>query len=368
MKFMRSSHSSDHLFIVLVWLITFLGLACLLSASMIMGKNNFDDPFYYLKHQLLYGGTIGLVGFFLTSRLYYRRWEKLALPFLLAVIVLMFLVFTPLGYEVNGARRWLNFGFISFQPSEILKLAFIIYLAAWLSKRTAKIKSFSEGFLPFLIFLAAITAIFIFQRSTSTLVVIIATSLAVYLLSRAKLLYIGFAALLGVALFVGLLIARPYQMQRFLSFINSGDDPQGRDYHINQALIAIGSGGVTGVGFGNAVSKYNYLPEPMGDSIFAVIAQEFGFIGVLVFVSLFLLFLVKGLTIAKRSPDIFSQLLAAGLTIMVAIQVFINIAAMSKLIPLTGQPLPFISYGGTSLGVLLTSMGIIVNISKYSKK
>ncbi len=364
---MRSSHSPDYLFIILIWLITFIGLACLLSASMIMGKSNFNDPFYYLKHQLLYGAAVGLAGFFLMSKIYYRRLEKLALPLLLVGILLMLLVFTPIGLEIKGARRWLNFPF-AFQPSEIIKLVFTVYLAAWISKRTEKIKTFKEGFFPFLLFLAMIAALFVMQRSTSTLIIIAGTALAIFFLSRAKLLHIGIIFLLGAALLGGLIIVRPYQTNRLLSFINAGDDPQGRDYHINQALIAIGSGGLTGVGFGNAVSKYNYLPEPMGDSIFAVIAQEFGFIGVLILISLYVLFLFKGLSISKHAPDGFSQLLAAGLTIMVALQAFINIAAMSKLIPLTGQPLPFISYGGTSLGVLLTSMGIIVNISKYTKK
>ncbi|MDP2856214.1 MAG: putative peptidoglycan glycosyltransferase FtsW [bacterium] len=364
---MRSSHTPDYLFISLIVLITLAGLACLLSASIIMGKNNFNDPFYYFKHQLLYGGAAGLAGFLLMSKIYYRRLEKLALPLLLVGILLMLLVFTPLGLEINGARRWVSFPF-AFQPGEIIKLVFTIYLAAWISKRTEKIKTFKEGFFPFLLFLAMIAALFVMQRSTSTLIIVIGTALAIFFLSRAKLLHIGIIILLGLALLAGLVLFQPYQTSRLLSFMNSGDDPQGRDYQINQALIAIGSGGLTGVGFGNAVSKYNYLPEPMGDSIFAVIAQEFGFIGVLILISLYVLFLFRGLSISKYSPDTFSQLLSAGLTIMVVFQAFINIAAMSKLIPLTGQPLPFISYGGTSLGVLLTSMGIIVNISKYTKK
>lgn len=364
---MRSSHAPDYLFIILVGLMTLIGLACLLSASIIMGKNTFNDPFYYFKHQLLYGGAAGLAGFLLMSKIYYRRLEKLALPLLLIGILLMLLVFTPLGLEIKGARRWVSLPF-AFQPGEIIKLVFTIYLAAWISKRAEKIKTFKEGFFPFLLFLAMIAALFVMQRSTSALIIIAGTALAIFFLSRAKLLHIGIIILLGTALVAGLILFRPYQTSRLLSFMNSGDDPQGRDYHINQALIAIGSGGLTGVGFGNAVSKYNYLPEPMGDSIFAVIAQEFGFIGVLILISLYVLFLFKGLLISKYSPDTFSQLLSAGLTIMVAFQAFINIAAMSKLIPLTGQPLPFISYGGTSLGVLLTSMGIIVNISKYTKK
>ena len=364
---MRAAHHPDYLFIALVWILTAGGLVCLLSASMILGKTNFNDPFYYLKHQLLYGGTIGVLGFLLASRFYYRKLEKLALPLLLIGIFLMVLVFSPLGYEVNGAKRWLNFSFISFQPGEFLKLAFIIYLAAWLAKRSSKSKNFAEGFLPFLFFLAIMSALFIFQRSTSTLFVILGAAIIIYFLSRAKLLYIGLIAILGIVLLATLIMLRPYQMERFLSFMNYGEEPQGRDYQINQALIAIGSGGIFGVGFGNAVSKYNYLPEPMGDSIFAIIAQEFGLVGVIIIISLYLVFLFRGLNISKNSPDNFSQLLSAGLSIIVAIQVFINIGAMSKLLPLTGQTLPFISYGGTSLAILLTSMGIIANISKYTK-
>lgn len=360
-------HSADKVFIFLVCLITLLGFAALLSASLILGKTNFNDPYHYLKHQLIFGGLVGFVGFFLTSKLYYRKFEKFSLVLILVGIFLMFLTFTSLGVEVKGATRWVNIAGFQFQPSEILKFTFIIYISALLANKFSKNKNTAQGFIPLLVILIIICSLFIFQKSTSSMMLVLMTAALLFFLSGARMREIIIVAILIVAVLGALILLRPYQMKRFLSFVDSeSSDPQGRDYHINQALIAIGSGGVFGVGFGNAISKYNYLPEPMGDSIFAVIAQEFGFVGSVLVVLLYLIIFLKGMAIAKSSPDRFSYLLTIGIISVVLMQALINISAMTKLIPLTGQPLPFISYGGTNLAVLLTSMGIIVNISKYS--
>lgn len=363
------THRPDYFFISLVWILVGIGLACLLSASLIMGRNNFNDPYYYVKHQILFGGLIGLVGFLIMSKIYYRRLEKWAFPILIIAIILMLLVFTPFGLEIKGARRWVQIGPLpQFQPSEFLKIACVIYISAWLANRISKMKKMTRGIIPLIIFLAIVCGLLVMQKSTSTLLILFISSIAILFLSGIKIRYLIFLCCAGVILVAALAFIRPYILNRILSFVNQGNDIQGRDYQVNQSLIAIGSGGLGGVGFGNAVSKYNYLPEPMGDSIFAVVAQEFGFVGSLILVSLYFLFFVKGLNIARNSPDSFAKLLGAGLMIMIFFQTVINIGAMTKLIPLTGQPLPFISYGGTNLAVLLTSMGIIVNISKHTRK
>ncbi|HNW96227.1 MAG TPA: putative peptidoglycan glycosyltransferase FtsW [Candidatus Paceibacterota bacterium] len=358
----------DISFVTIVAVLTVIGFAVLLSASFIMSKNDFNDPYYYLKHQLLLGGVFGVIGAVITSFIYYRYWEKFSLVIMLLAIAGMILVFTPLGMELNGARRWVQIGSFNFQPSELLKVASIIYLSAWISKRGKKINSWSEGYLPLLFLLVVIFVLFFFQKSMSTTIITIVSLGAIYFLSKVKMRFVFASAAIAIVGFGLFMLLGGHQMTRVMSFLGTGDQTETRDYHINQALIAIGSGGLTGVGYNNAVSKYSFLPEPMGDSIFAVIAQEFGFLGSSLIIGLYILLFLKGMKIAKNSPDKFSQLVVSGLIVMVTIQAFVNIAAMCKLIPLTGQPLPFMSYGGTNLAVLLTSMGIIANISKYTRK
>lgn len=359
---------ADTNFIIIVVILTIIGFAVLLSASFIMGKNNFDDPYYYLKHQLLFGGLLGVIGAIITSFIYYRRWEKFSLFFMFGAIIAMILVFTPLGVEFNGALRWVKIGFFSFQPSELLKIASVIYLSAWISKRGKKINSWSEGYLPLLFFLGVIFILFFLQKSMSSAIITVLTSGVIYFLSKVKMRFMLASVVVVMVGFGLFMFLGGHQMSRVLSFLGVGNQPETRDYHINQALIAVGSGGLTGVGYNNAVSKYNFLPEPMGDSIFAVIAQEGGFVVSVLIIGLYILLFLKGMKISMNSPDKFSQLVTAGIIVMVMMQAFVNIASMCKLIPLTGQPLPFMSYGGTNLAVLLTSMGIIVNISKHTRK
>ncbi len=362
------SHSPDWTFISLIFILIIIGMVVLLSASFLLGKTRFDDPFHYFKHQLLYGFLLGLIGFFLTSFIYYRFWEKIAIPLFLLGLILMILVFTPLGIETLGAKRWIQIGSLpSFQPSEFFKIASAIYLALWISKRDKKINKWKEGVIPFVVFMGVVAFPLILQKSTSTLIITMAVLGIMYFLSNVKLSRV-LAIVLSSFVFLGILIfISGYQIDRIQSFFNPQEDLLGRDYHINQSLIAIGSGGIKGVGFGQAVSKYSYLPEPIGDSIFAVLSQEFGFIGVIILISLYLTLFYKGIIISKNSPDMFSKILVAGIISYIAIQTFVNIGAMSRLIPLTGQPLPFLSYGGTNLAILLTSLGIVVNISKYTK-
>lgn len=365
---MRLKSSPDYFFISLIIILVIFGLVMLTSASSDLGKEKFDDSYYYLKHQVTFGLLLGVVGFFFGALIYYRFWERWASWFLLGTIGLLLLVYTPLGLEIGGSERWLNFGAFTIQPGEIIKLTFLVYLSAWLAKKKLRSRSFSQGFIPFLIISGTIALLLFFQPSTTTAVVILGASLLMYFSAGAKIRFLVSAVLLGGIMLMLLIYTTPYRYERLLNYFNPEADPLGGGYHINQSLIAIGSGGLTGVGYGKSTTKINYLPEPIGDSIFAVIAEELGFIGSSILIFLFLLLTWRVLMIAKSSPDAFSRYLATSFASLIGLQVFINVGAISGLIPLTGIPLPFISYGGTSLAVFLTIAGIIVNISKWQTK
>jgi len=236
-------------------------------------------------------------------------------------------------------------------------------MAAWISKNQARSKSFVEGLVPFLILLGGVLVPLILQPSTTTAVLILAATLAMYFTAGAKIRFLFSIAIIAAFAVVSLLFITPYRMQRVLGFLDPNSDPLGNTYQINQSLMAIGSGGLTGVGYGRSTTKLNYLPEPIGDSIFAVIGEELGFIGSIALIFFFLLFIWRGLVIARASPDIFGRLMGIGFMTVIGFQAFIHIGANTGLIPLTGVPLPFISYGGTALAVLLTMSGIVVNIS-----
>lgn len=303
----------------------------------------------------------------LGSLIPYRWWKKLALPLMFFSLGLLVLIFLPkLGYAVGGARRWVLIGPISFQPSEILKLIFIIYLASWLDARRQDVGSVSYGLIPFAVMLAIVGMFLIMQPDIGTLGIIIITSGILYFLGGGKISQISTLIFFGLIIFFLVVQLEPYRINRLLVFLHPNTDPLGIGYQIKQAFLAIGSGGFWGNGFGKSIQKYNYLPEPMGDSIFAIFAEELGFLGVALLMVLFALFLWRGLWVAKHAPDTFGKLLAAGIVVGIMTQMFINMAAISGLLPLTGVPLPFVSYGGTSLLVTLASIGILLNISRYT--
>jgi len=356
----------DYIILFSLFSLVLLGLVMLASASSHLGKVTYDDTYYYLKHQVIYGLSLGLIGYFIASHVHYKKYRKVAVPLLLVSIVLLVLIFTPLGVSAKGSARWIRFGSITFQPSELLKLTFIIYLAAWMSKRAFRQKNFWKGFVPFVTVLGIVALLLLKQPSTSTVAILVLTSLIMYFVSGARLRYIALT-LVGGALILGMVIyVTPYRLARVQNFFEQGVDIQAGGYHLEQARIAIGSGGLTGVGYGESTTKIRYLPEPVGDSIFAVIAEELGFIGAGLIVGMFLLLTLRTLLLARNTPDRFGQLLLVGFGSLIAIQAFVNIGAISGVLPLTGTPLPFMSYGGTALAVFMTIGGIIVNISKYS--
>lgn len=366
-KNIDGKHKPDFLLIVFIFIIIAFGLVMLASASSDLAKLEYGNSYFYLNHQLLYGLLPGLIGFFLASNIYYQNYKKLAIPFFILNIILLVLVFSPIGVTSGGASRWLNLGFV-FQPSEFLKIFFIIYIAAWMSGNEKRKNSFWGGFLPFLVICGLVSILLIMQPSTSMVAILMFSALIIYFVSGAKISYILATIALATFLFLGFLYltSDSYRTQRIMSFIDPNQNVLSASYHINQARIAIGSGNVFGVGYGESTTKIHYLPEPIGDSIFAVIAEELGFVGGIALILCFLILITRIFILAKTSRDHFGQLLLVGFGSLIGIQVFVNIGAISGLIPLTGIPLPFISYGGTALAVFMTISGIIVNIAKYN--
>ncbi len=338
------------------------------SVSTAVAFHKFGDSYYYIKHQLLYGVLPGLVFLFIVSRIDYRVWKKYAFLLLLFTMALLILVFIPgIGIKLGGARSWVNFFGIAFQPSELLKLTFLMYLAAWLEKRgERKVKDFQSGFIPFVSALLLVIFLIAMQPDIGTMSIIVMISLVVYFIGGASVKYLLGLGMAGMAFLALLIRIAPYRAARFKVFLNPDLDPGGAGYHINQALLAIGSGGLFGVGFGHSRQKHLYLPEVIGDSIFAVMAEELGFVFISFLVILFGLLAYRGFFIARYAPDRFSMLLSAGIVSWISLQAFINIAAMVGLLPLTGLTLPFISYGSSSLVILLIAVGILINISKQT--
>lgn len=345
-------------------LLLIAGLLVISSASVVISKKNFGTPYAYLLHQAMAAGA-GLAGLAVTQAISYRFWKKLALPLLLASLLLSAAVFLPgVGFSFGGAVRWIHAGPVSLQPSEVLKLSLILYLAGWLDKKKGQSKGFTTAFVPFLAVIGVIGVILVLQPDIGTLVVIVGSATILYFLGGGRASQLAtFGLLAAIALFAIVQVA-PYRLNRFLVFFNPQTDPQGIGYHLNQALIAVGSGGFLGRGFGQSIQKHYYLPEPIGDSIFAVIVEEFGFLGGLGFAAAFFAFFVRSLAIARRAPDFFGKLVVAGFGSLITLQAATNMAAISGLLPLTGIPLPLVSYGGTSLVATLGMVGIMLNVSK----
>ncbi|MBU1177401.1 MAG: putative lipid II flippase FtsW [Patescibacteria group bacterium] len=358
----------DYILIFAIFTLVAFGLIILSSASAVISQDAFGGNYHYLKHQLLYGLPIGLLGFFICQRINYKVWKKLSFILIIISTILLALVFIPkLGYSYGGAKRWIIWGSFSIQPFEFIKLAFIIYLTALLSKGGEANKVIKQSLVPVLSIFIIIVTILCLQPNISALIMIFSIAILIYFLAGLNIFYIF--SIIGV-FFVGLLLlikTTSYRLNRLTVFLHPETDPQGIGYQINQALLAIGSGGLFGLGLGHSIQKWKYLPEVIGDSVFAIVAEELGLAGAGFLVLLFIVLAWRGFIIAKNSSDKFGYLLAGGITGWIFFQAFINIAAISRIIPLTGITLPFVSYGGSSLIVCLTAVGILVNISKYSK-
>lgn len=348
----------DHLLIITVIILLILGVLFLSSVSAVFSREKFGNPWYYFLHQVIWGIVPGIILGFIAFRINLSIIKRWSLLIILGALILMVLVFIPgWGIVSGGAPRWLNLKFFSFQPSEFLKLAFIIYLSALLAKR-------SSALLPLFVIIGIITLLLACQSDISTLGIIITIAIIMYFLAGTPFWHILLIILITAGGFLALIRLAPYRMKRLQVLLGLVKDPMGLGYQIKQILIAIGSGGIFGTGLDESYQKFGFIPQTMSDSIFAIIAEETGFIGSLVLISLFLIFLWRGLKISKTVKDKFSQLLAIGISFWISIQALVNIGAMIGILPLTGIPLPFISYGGSHLVVELIGVGILLNISK----
>lgn len=362
----KGEKKPDLQLIALISFLTVFGLLMIFSAGVSLGWQKFGDSYWFVKHQIIFGLLPGLVLFFIFSKIDYFKLKSLAGPMLFGSIILLVLVYIPgIGGDFGTSRSWINFFGFSLQPSEIVKLTFLIYLVAWLSEKGEKrIKDLHQGFLPFIIVLFVVMVLIAMQPDTGSMSIIVLTSLAVFFVAGGSLIHLSWVSTAGI---IGLWLVikfSPYRAERLTTFLHPELDPQGIGYHINQALLAVGSGGFFGRGFGHSRQKFAYLPESAGDSIFAVMAEELGFIVSAALVIAFVFLLLRVFKIAQRCNEPFGRLLAIGIVSWFVIQAFINIGAIIGILPLTGIPLPFISYGGTALMTCLAATGILVNISK----
>ncbi len=327
------------------------------------------DAGYYFKGQLI-NIAAGVISFMIASSIYYKVWRRYALLFLVISVIALLALWVPgLSFSKNGATRWLNLGPVSFQPAELLKLSMVVYLGAWFEKRQAEVKSFWDGVVPFAIMLGIMSVIVVvFQRDMGTMLVVAMSAMGMFYLAGIRLRDLGILVSGAVVAGWMAIVSFPHRLSRLATFLDPSKDASGGGYHVNQALIAIGSGGILGAGLGKSIQIYGYLPEASNDSIFAVIGEEFGLIGALLIIGLFGVLVWRGIKIAQTAPDMFARLVAGGLTLVLFFQAFINIAAMVSLVPLTGIPLPFISYGGSSLVIMMFAVGMLLNISKYTVK
>jgi cell division protein FtsW len=362
-------HTLDRTLLILIITLVVIGFFIFSSASLGLlarGGARFSSVAF---SQVFFGIIGGSIALFITSTIQYRIWRQYAFYILIASTILTLAVFIPgLGEEYGGARRWIDLGFISFQPSEFFKLGFIIYMATWLSGMKAKIAHVYTGMIPFILFLTGTALVLLIQPDTDTFLIMTAASVAMFIVAGGRFRDMCILGIIGIVLVLVLISTRTYIKDRVHIFFNPSADPQGKGYQITQSLIAVGSGGVIGRGFGQSIQKFEYLPEPISDSIFAVYAEEFGFVGSVLLIILFMSFTLRGYRIASHAPDLFSMLLVVGIITLISTQAFLNMAAMLGIAPLSGLPLPFISHGGTALFMTLASMGIILNVSKYQKK
>jgi len=358
----------DLVLLVVVGFLLFFGLLFLSSASSTLAFGKHHDTYFFVKQQLLHGILPGLLLFYIALRINYKVYEKLAYLFLIvSLILLLLVVFTNLGNQYGTATSWINLGGISFQPSEFVKLFFILFLADWLSKKGNRIKNFKTGTLPFVIILSIISVLIIKQPDIGTLIIIALIALAMFFASGAKWSHLAAIISVGLAGLLVLIKAAPYRLSRFTAWLNPDIDPRGIGWQIKQSLIAVGSGGWLGLGLGDSRQK-SYLPMPANDSIFAIIAEEIGFIFTLCFLALFVILMMRGFYIIRNAPDNFAKLTALGITVWLSTQIFINIAGIIQLLPLTGVPLSFVSLGGSNLVVTLVSIGILANISRFTNQ
>lgn len=359
----------DKFFLIIVILLVTIGVAMFMSASLGLLVKSEKAFFSVIFKQIVLGLGLGLLGMFAVLKINYKFWKQYSFYIFLFSILITAAVFIPyLGLSHGGALRWIKLGPISFQPVEFLKFGFIIYFAAWLSWAKNKVQDFRFGILPLVVMLSIIAFILFKQPDTKSFILIFLTGFSMLFISGVPWKYLLGLGMIVILALGTLVFFKPYLQQRVKTFIDPSSDPRGSSYQIQQSLIALGSGGIFGRGFGQSIQKFDYLPEPQGDSIFAVLGEELGFVGAGSVIFLYLLFLLRGVRIANNSPDLFSRLLVFGIVILIVLQSFMHIASTTGVFPLTGVSLVFMSHGGTSLMIYLIATGIVLQISKFKRQ
>jgi len=366
----------DYVLCIVVLLLLSLGIIMVLSSSAPQSLSEWGNSYEYVKKQLFFG-IVGIVLMCILSKIDYRKYQKFSkLAYIVACVVLLLVIVPGIGKSVNGARRWINLGFGQFQPSEIAKVCLIGFYAAYLTKHKDELGTFGKGFIkPFIWLIPPIAILFFVQDHLSASLVIILVVSIMMMMAGSRIRHFvtmgsigvvgGLAGMIALAKATGI---GDFRLDRLTSFLNPWADSTGSSWQIVQSLYAIGSGGLFGAGLGESKQKFLYIPEPHNDFIFSILAEELGFIGCFVVIVLFAILIWRGVLVAMRAPDMFGSLLAVGITALVAVQVIINIAVVTSSIPVTGMPLPFFSYGGTALVILLCAMGVLLNISRAGQK
>ncbi|TSC93039.1 MAG: cell division protein FtsW [Candidatus Berkelbacteria bacterium Licking1014_7] len=363
----QQGKKGDYWILLLALLLSLIGLAMISSASVVISYDRYGYNTYFLTKQAISLG-LGIVVMMVLGAINYKVWEKYSVYLLGIGLLGLVLVFIPgLGQKIAGAQRWIEVGPFSLQPSEFMKIIYIVYAGAWLASKKNQIRHFLSGVAPFILILGVLILLIMKQPALSTVLVITACAAVMVFVAGASKIHLFFAGGFGLMFFWALIKSANYRMQRVLTFLHPLSDPLGAGYQISQSFLAIGSGGWWGLGFGQSRQKYLYLPQPHIDSIFAIIVEELGFLRSLVIVLIIATLIYKGFTIALKCPDPFGRIVATGISFWIAFQTLVNIGATTGILPLTGIPLPFISYGGSALVALLAGVGILYNISKYSE-
>ncbi len=346
-------------------MLVIVGLLAVYTSSFAVAYNDYGDANYFVIRQAIFAG-LGMIALVVFMQLDYNKLRFLSVPMLAISLASLILVLTPLGVERNGAQRWIEFGPASVQPSEFAKLSVIVYVSAWLASRGDDVKQFSLGFVPFVLFLSVIGGLIIAEPDMGTTIIIVLTAITLFFVAGAPITHI--ALLLGAGFTTAYFViqTREYQLDRLTSYFSPESDPEGVGFQIIQLLVALGSGGPVGIGWAESRQKHLYVPGSHTDGVFAILGEEIGFVGLMIVMSVFAFFILRALQVTLRSRDSFGTLLSIGIISWIAFQTLINILGITRTIPLTGVPLPFLSYGGSALIALMAGVGILLSISRYT--
>lgn len=355
----------DVLIIALTVALVLTGFIAVYSASFVIALARFGDPNYYIVRHIVWatGGAILLIA---AARTDYRILRPLAVPLMLITIALLIAVLVA-GQEAGGARRWIGVGELSLQPAEFAKLSVIIYMAAWLSSKGDDIRSLEHGLLPFTIIIGTVSFLIMMQPNMGTTLIILAITLTMFWTAGASIVQMLALASIGIGSMTALAMVEGYRLNRISAFLDAESDPLVSGFQTLQSLIAMGNGGISGLGLGASRSKFFYIPESHTDGVFAIIGEEAGLIATLTIVLIFVLFMVRGYTVSIRARDDFGSLLGVGITTWIAVQALLNIGGITRVIPLTGVPLPFLSFGSNSLAAVMMAVGVLLSVSRYGR-